>query len=564
MTPREFRSALALIGLIGIALGGVGGYLFVLTPLQNAAQLRRQLEKDINDLELQWMQMIKNRPAVAQIQRQSLPPDDTIAQAQYSQLLERLLLQAGIRDFKFSSVGLVQARPPVIPEIGPKRPAYKQHRFVVNMENVNLWQLVDFLYAYYQLDLLHQISTLKIERNERDPSRNGLKVTLTSDAIAVDGVKARTSLFPVTNVVAAVAGNLGLQLLQKNPEQTRLLQWTRAEPVLARSATDYTYIVHRDMFYGILPPYVPKKPVPFAIGPLPDVTLRRDGKPYVVRVRLSGDGSEEAEISASVTGSLIPEEALQVDTENWTITLPPVGEDTPDSATSTVTVTAVSSEGVEVKKSFRVSVEPPSTPPPPPKPDIAWLITLPIVSTASDGTAQAIVKDHFNNFRYLISATNTTITVRKEIPWTTKSMKEDANYRRTHPPGLLVLSDEGTSATQRTFRVIAIEENGLILCEPKPPAPGGDQRAGGVSGGRPGFGGGRSGTRQGPADPLAALTGNPATLISRPVYYRWSHGKSLQETLDKGRLKPEEVEQILRRIAASGTVVFHRGRGDQQ
>jgi hypothetical protein len=63
---------------------------------------------------------------------------------------------------------------------------------------------------------------------------------------------------------------------------------------------------------------------------------------------------------------------------------------------------------------------------------------------------------------------------------------------------------------------------------------------------------------------LAALTGNPATLISRPVYYRWSHGKSLQETLDKGRLKPEEVEQILRRIAASGTVVFHRGRGDQQ
>ena len=563
MTPREFRSALALIGLIGIALGGVGGYLFVLTPLQNAAQLRRQLEKDIDDLELQWMQMIKDRPAVAQIQRQSLPPDDTIAQAQYSQLLERLLLQAGIRDFKFSSVGLVQARPPVIPEIGPKRPAYKQHRFVVSMENVNLWQLVDFLYAYYQLDLLHQISTLKIERNERDPSRNGLKVTLTSDAIAVDGVKARTSLFPVTNVVAAVAGNLGLQLLQKNPEQTRLLQWTRAEPVLASPPRDYTYIVYRDIFYGLLPPYVPKKPVPFTMGPLPDVTLRRDGKPYVVRVRLSGDGSEGAEISVSVTGSLIPEDALQWDTENGTITLPAIGEDTPDSATSTVTVTAVSSEGVEVKKSFRVSVEPPSTPPPPPKPDIAWLITLPIVSTASDGTAQAIVKDHFNNFRYVVSATNTTITVRKEIPWTTKSMKEDANYRRTHPPGLLVLSDEGTSATQRTFRVIAIEENGLILCEPKPPAKGGDERAGG-GGGRPGFGGGRFANRQGPADPLAALIGNPATLVSRPVYYRWGHGKSLQETLDKGRLKPEEIEQILRRIAASGTVVLHRGRGDQQ
>lgn len=564
MTPREFRSALALIGLISAAIAGVGGYFFIYTPLQNTAQMRRMLEKDIDDLELQLMQMIKDRPAVALIQRQSLPPDDTIAQAQYSQLLERLLLQSGIRDFKFSSVGIVQARPPIIPDIAPKRPAYKQHRFVISMESINIWQLVDFLYAYYQLDLLHQISTLKIERNERDPSRNGLKVTLTSDAIAVDGVKARTSLFPVTNVVAAVASNLGPQLLQKNPEQTRLLQWIRAEPVLASPPRNYTYIVQRDIFYGILPPYVPRKPVPFAIGPLPDVTMRRDGKPYVVRIRLSGDGSEEAEISVSVTGSLIPEDALQVDAENWTITLPPVGEDTPDSATSTVTVTAVSSEGVEVKKSFRVSVEAPVTPPPPPKPEIAWLITLPIVSTASDGTAQAIIKDHFNNFRYLISATNTTITVRKEIPWTAKSMKEDANYRRTHPPGYLVISDEGTSATQRTFRVIAIDENGIILCEPNPPAKVGNERNGGAWGGRPGFGGGRAGARQGPADPLAALTGNPATLIPRPAYYRWEHGKSLQEALDKGRLKAEEIDHILRRIAASGTVVLHRLREDQQ
>jgi hypothetical protein len=34
--------------------------------------------------------------------------------------------------------------------------------------------------------------------------------------------------------------------------------------------------------------------------------------------------------------------------------------------------------------------------------------------------------------------------------------------------------------------------------------------------------------------------------------------------LDKGRLKAEEVEQILRRIAASGTVVLNRLREDQQ
>ncbi|MCS7020920.1 MAG: type II secretion system protein M [Gemmataceae bacterium] len=553
MTPREFRSALALLGLMVVAVAGVGGYWFVYSPLQNAHGMRQQLQKDIDDLELQLMQMLKDRGAVAEVQRQSLPPDDTIAQAQYAQLLERLLLQAGIRDFKFSSVGIVQARPPIIPEVAPKRPAYKQHRFVINIENVNLWQLVDFLYAYYQLDLLHQISSLRIERNERDPSRNGLKVTITSDAIAVDGVKSRTSLFPVTNVVAAVAGNLGLQLLQKNPEQTRLLQWTRAEPVLAFPPRDYRYIVQNDIFYGVLPPYMPKKPVPFAMAPLPDVTLRRDGKPYVVRVRLSGDGSEDAEISATVTGSLIAEEALEVDNENWTITLPAVGPDTPDSATSTVTVTAVSADGVEVKRSFRVSLEPPATPPAPPKPDIAWLITLPIVSTGSDGTAQAIIKDHFNNFRYVISATSTTITVRKEIPWTARSMKEDANYRRTHPPGLLVISDEGTSATSRTFRVVAIDEYGIILADARPTG-----KTEGAAAGRGNFGGRGNPARQGPADPLAALLGNPATLIPRPVYYRWEHGKSLKDTLEKGQLKAEEIDNILRRIAVTGTVVLRR------
>jgi hypothetical protein len=535
----------------------MGGYLFVYQPLQNAAALRGQLEKDIDDLELQLLQMRKDRSAAAQIQRQSLPPDDTIAQTQYTQLLERLLLQAGIRDYKFSSVSMVQARPPIIPEIAPKRPAYKHHRFVLTMENVNLWQLVDFLYAYYQLDLLHQISTLKIERNERDQTRNGLKVTLTSDAIAVDGVPQRTSLFPVTNVVAAVAGQLGVQLLLKNPEQTRLLQWTRAEPILAIPPRDYRYIVSRDLFYGPLPRYEPKKPVPFTIGPLPDITLRRDGKPYIVSVRLSGDGSEEAEISATVSGSLIPENALEVDSENWTITLPAIAEDTPDSATSTVTVTAISSQGVEVKKSFRVSVEPPVTPPAPPKPDISWLITLPIVSRSSDGTALAIIKDHFNNFRYVIAATPTTITVRKEIPWTAKSMKEDANYRRTHPPGLLVISDEGTSSTNRTFRVVAIEEMGIILAEvqtPKAPPLVAPERR---------FGRGAA-PRQGRADPIAALLGNPAILLARPAYYRWEHGKSLKEVLDKGQLKAEEIEAILQRITTSGTLVLRRPNDEPQ
>ncbi len=547
MTASEFRKALLLIVLIAASVAGAGGYLFVYSPLTDAARLRQQLQKEVDELEFQWLRGVKDRPYLAEVRRQSLPPDDTVAQSQYMQLLERLLLEAGIRDYKFASVGLVQGRPPVIPDVAPKRPAYKQHRVVINMEQVNIWQLVDFLYAYYQLDLLHQISGLKIEKNEREPSRNGLKVTLTTDAIAVDGVPPRTSLFPVTPVVAAVAGGPALHLVQNNPEQARLLRWVRAEPVLSPRKRDYTYIVLRDLFYGILPPYSPPKPTPFAMGTLSDVTLRRDGKPYQVQVRLSGDGSEGATITATVSGSLIPEDGLEVDEENWTITIPAVDPNVPESATSTVTVVATSAEGVEIKKSFRVSVERPVTPPPPPKPDIAWLITLPILSTASDGTAQAIIKDHFNNTRYLVRISNASIRVSKEIPWTNRTMKEDASYRRTHPPGMLVISDDGASATSHTFRVIAIDEQGLILLDTKPAEP---PRKEPGRFGRP--------APQGRADPLAAVAGNPSTVLPKPVYYRWKPGTTLKQTLETGRLRPEEAADILRRIAVAGTVVLGR------
>jgi hypothetical protein len=175
---------------------------------------------------------------------------------------------------------------------------------------------------------------------------------------------------------------------------------------------------------------------------------------------------------------------------------------------------------------------------------------LPIVSTGSDGTAKAIVKDGANPYKYEIDATGKGITVTKWWQLTAKTWKKDLDYE--HPPGVLAISDGDATATRRTFKVIAIEHDAIIVCElTRPDPPKGPSKMPMM----PGKGGGRvlggASPRQGPGDPLAAVGSNLAIAIGQPVYYRWSSGKSLKELV---KLKPEDVKTILNRVKAEGPV----------
>ena len=65
--------------------------------------------------------------------------------------------------------------------------------------------------------------------------------------------------------------------------------------------------------------------------------------------------------------------------------------------------------------------------------------------------------------------------------------------------------------------------------------------------------------KQGPADAINAVAGAITAAVPKPTYYRWIGGKSLKELLDPSpknaqRLKPDEVSEILRRVAADGPV----------
>ena len=551
MTSRERTLAIVLLGMLLVGGGGVCGYMFVYSPLQQKKAAAQKLQGEVDDLELKALTMKKNLPQVAEVKRQSLPPDESIAKAQYKLLLERLLLEAKITNYTLPD-GRVSAASRSTPEVAAKKPAYRTLTFQIDFSKADIWQIADFLYDYYQLDLLHQITDLRITRENKsaDP-RNGLNVHITSEAIILDGVEPRSALFPVTAAVAAVAGIPGLEAVVIKPELARRLTTTTSAPVLATRSRDYSWLAQRDMFYGPLPPPIITKPAEFAILRPDNVTMDRNEKPKDVRVRLTGEGSIGAKIEATVSGSLLPEGALTVDPKTLTITIPAIDTDASDYAYSTVSIVATAANGKTAKGSFLVAPTK-SEKAAAPTIDIAGVIKLVIVSTASDGTAEAMIKDNANPYRYRISVTTKGIEIIKEWPATGRTWKRDRDY--DYPPGVLLISDEET-ATKRVFKVIAIEHDALIVVEHVLPEPARDAKHPVMPGKGPRLPGGPA--KQGPADPLGAIAGNLATAIPQPVYYRWSTGKSLRDLLDpkgKCKLSPEEVKKIFGRVAASGPV----------
>jgi hypothetical protein len=179
------------------------------------------------------------------------------------------------------------------------------------------------------------------------------------------------------------------------------------------------------------------------------------------------------------------------------------------------------------------------------------------VTRNSDGIVRAAIKDNATPYRYLIEFTTKGIVVRREYQVHGKKWDEEGAYRRNGKPGVLTIKDD-ESSTNRTFKVIAFEHNALILCDisapdptpsesKQPPKPGTAIRPAGGP------------TKLGPAEPMSAVAGAITNAIPKPLYYRWSGGKSLKELLDPSpkntnRLKPDEVSEILRRVAADGPV----------
>ncbi|HSQ57511.1 MAG TPA: hypothetical protein VLM40_17450, partial [Gemmata sp.] len=387
MTSRERTLAIVLVGGIVLCGGALLGYMFLYVPLQEKATQAETLDSEIADLDSKISSINRVRPQIAEVKRQSLPPDIDRAKLQYQQMLE-LLRPTGLpspADFTVKFVRESVKKPPLTPVIAPNRPAYTQLEFNVDIENANIWKVVDFLYKFYQLDLLHRITELKIARaNKPSDTRDRLKVNVTCEAIILDGVEPRSTLFPITNVVAAVGGFASIEaILQKNELLEKFTPHSTS-PVLATRNRDYSLIARYDPFYGLLPDLPPEPP--FSIAKVPDVVINQtDEAPQPVRVKLVGKGSSGASLKAEVKdGTLVPKGSIAVDPKTMTIALPKVSAELGSSASSTIAVVATSAEGETTETTFKVLMG--KSPPAKLGPDISAAIKFIMITGSSEGS----------------------------------------------------------------------------------------------------------------------------------------------------------------------------------
>jgi hypothetical protein len=542
MTSREQTLALVLIGATILIGGGAGGYMLIWQPLQRQKAAEEALNKEIAELQAQ----VDGQRAIAQrladARTRSLPADESLARREYTVALEHLVEGAGVPKGYTITPKTVDNSSKAVPEIAKGKPVYTRVAYELTFKKADMWAIKDFLQAYYRLGLLQQITAITIKKEE-DPGaknagkRNDLTVTLTTEAILVDGAETRRTLLPVPTAFAAIGGGAIHKGMTLIPEAGRGVRTQVPVSVLSPVGRDYTLMVLKDPFNGPLPP-----PPPFKLAKIPDVKIKPDERPAAVKVPISGAGADGATITAIAEkgGTLFAPGALKVDQKAQSIELPKTSA---TEGSSLISVIATSADGKEEKGSFKVSLsdEWSESKKNDGREDIAPFILLIGVAQQSNGSAWARICDTFNRSRYQIDATRTGIKVGKEEIWRpNKGWETVESYK--HPPGVLVISD-AASKTRRTFKVIAVDHEGLILADIKPgeaaPRPGGK----GPRPDRP--------AKQGPADPVAALGGNMIVVPPQPKFYRWTVGQSL------AALKPipnEEGQKILKQAEADGPV----------
>ncbi|VTR91836.1 unnamed protein product [Gemmata massiliana] len=540
MTPRDQKLALILIAVMVLGVGGAGGYLLVWSPLEDQRKAELVLQTEISELKGTEQKQATSAKYLAAARARSLPADSDLARNEYGVALGRLLDAAGapkgyIISMKPDSGNSAKQ----VPEISKGKPAYTRIVCTVQIKKADMWVVKDFLKGYYDLGLLHQITHFSIKKEDEGAKnatkRNDLTVDLTTEAIIMDGAENRRTLLRIPNSYGAAGGGGLYAGMTTQKEYGRGVTPQVPKSVLA-AGRDYSLIVLKDPFNGPLAP-----PPPFKLSPIKDVKIVQDERPSPVKVAVSGEGAQGTKVTATASGKVFAEGALKVDPKTLAIELPKTSA---GEGTETISVVAVSADGKVEKTSFKVTVEAAQAKTVVDNRDeVSGAIFLTMVTFRSDGTAWARIFDSASRLRYEIDAKPTGVSVVKEwIPSAKSGWRPDLDHK--HPPGVIVLSDEGVK-THRTFQIVGVDFEGLIIADLKPnePAPSKPKGTSGFSkGGVP---------KPGPTNPLTAVAGNVAVgvAVAPPKLYRWTVGQSLATIK---QIPDSEAQKILKQAADSG------------
>ena len=541
MTPRERTLAVLLIVGIAAAVVGFVGYQFVYEPLQAAKEDAKKLEVEYTKLDTDVNKALKDAKRFADVKKRSLPADKEVASNEYFNALDKILTSANVSP----GFAIKPLTPDIrnIPVLTGKTPIYTKVAYEVEFKKANLWHVYDVLTAYYRLNLLHQMTALSIKRDEDSGgtrrtagvNRNDLTVKFVTEGLILDGAaENRRTLLPVPTAFAAVGGFGGYTAVTQTPGAGRGLTPKQYTQVLATKPRDYTLLVLRDIFHGPYPP-----PAPLGVDRITDVTAKVGEEIPPVKVGFTYDDviNKSVTLSAKSSSPMFPPESIKIDPKKGTLTLTPATEEPGDAK---VTVTGTDANGKVVSRDFKVSITVPTEKA---REDISQTILLTSVIIPSSGNAIATVRDNANKYRYEIEGTP--LGARVEKSWYVGDKKRrDTDYKdRT----LLIISDDW-SATNRTFKVVGMDYDGLIVAEDKPAAKAPAPRAGGKVDPRA--------ARAEPKklnSPLAAVAGGAAATNppTAPQLYRWKAGQSLK-TLTP--IPSDEAKRILMKNAESGPV----------
>lgn len=253
MNARERILAVAVVAIVVVAGLGVMFYQFFLSPYRAKQTQLAQLEKDGKTKEDRIAQIAAQRPQLERYRQESLPADLDFARKEYQRFLEDLARKSG---FPQVSVADRKTGGRGVPTLPNKTPVYTTLGFAVT-GRATWGSLVKMMEEFYRTGLLHQIKTLSIARPrapQQGQRRDELDVTLTVDALVVQGADKRTSLMPTrdrrllaADAFAAMSGGptgLGAMLWAAGPFGPH------GPGVLADPERDYSALAAKDIFFG--------------------------------------------------------------------------------------------------------------------------------------------------------------------------------------------------------------------------------------------------------------------------------------------------------------------------
>ena len=275
MTARE-KNLLFLLVLVVIVSGGL--FFVFLTHQWTTANYQKdlgELNTKLRQKKIVKLKMMRDwKKKMDHYQVVSLPEDPVVAKREYYHFLRNLMTECDFEEINITdnpredetyvSKKRISSRSK---STKPVPPVYSRLTFFPVRGKASLPDLIDFLNKFERTPLLHKIKSLTVEpvdKKEYDSSRDPLEVSMTVEALIVQGTKHPETLMGFDNTYVPVDILTGLR---QGPVGLAQLPWVagptgpfyKVKYAAGRPDRDYSVLSRKNIFVGYVPPPPPRK-----------------------------------------------------------------------------------------------------------------------------------------------------------------------------------------------------------------------------------------------------------------------------------------------------------------